>query len=420
MSGADADMLFAGRTTEPVRVAIPSTDAGFAASQGCGRWTLQLPPTPPPPLVPIPVPPGFPKPGEAATISSGGGHTCALRTDGSPVCWGWDGVGQASPPEGERFATISSGDLHTCALRFDGGPVCWGWDRHGQASPPEGERFATISSGDLHTCAVRLDGGPVCWGSNVEDGYDRLARQATPPNEALLAEIIEDWENNLARLCPQYTDENPACKAPVEYDLSGRPDSEQFTFVDRHWGYTCALREDTTAVCWGHYAYGQPAPASGVPYTAISSGSRSTVALRADGVLVSWGQSRLGAQGFTTISNGELHTCALRPDGGSECWGKHTEGQLRAPEGERFAAITVGKYNTCALRFDGGPVCWGGNFAGESEPPVKERFVAITAGINHVCGLRPDGAPVCWGDDNSIGQLPEGERFALERVQAPG
>ena len=141
MSGADADVLFAGRTREPVRVAIPSTDAGFAASQGCGRWTLQLPPTPPPPLVPIPVPPGFPKPGEAATISSGGGHTCALRFDGSPVCWEGNFAGESGPPVKERFVAITAGTDHVCGLRPDGAPVCWG-DNNSIGQLPEGERFA--------------------------------------------------------------------------------------------------------------------------------------------------------------------------------------------------------------------------------------------------------------------------------------
>lgn len=420
VSDADADILFAGRADGPVRVAIPSTDAGFSASRSCGRWMLQPPPAQPTPLVPIPVPPGFPKPGEAATISSGGWHTCALRTDGGPVCWGGNSDLVDETPGGERFSMISSGTSHVCALRFDGSPVCWGWDGHGQASPPEGERFATISSGHIHTCAVRLSGSPVCWGSNDEDGYDRLARQATPPNEELLAEVIGQWERDMSRLCPGATEEHPACVAIIEYDLSDRPDSEQFTLLDRLGPYTCAKREDRTNVCWGHYANGEPAPISGVSYTAVSSGGFNTLALRADGVLVSWGQAFIHGHGFTTISNGKHHECALRPDGSSQCWGKFSEGQLWAPGGEKFAAITVGEYNTCALRFDGGPVCWGGNHSGEAEPPEQERFVAITAGAEHVCGLRPDGAPICWGDNNGIGQIPEGERFAIERVQAAG
>ena len=117
--------------------------------------------------------------GRAVRRDRGGSdHTCALRADGSPVCWGNSDYGQATPPEGERFATVSSGANHTCALRADGAAVCWGaalGDKYtsygyttvvgwGQSEPPEGERFSSISSGASHTCGLRLDGTVLCWG----------------------------------------------------------------------------------------------------------------------------------------------------------------------------------------------------------------------------------------------------------------
>ena len=45
---------------------------------------------------------------------------------------------QATPPQG-RFASISAGLQHTCGVREDGSLACWGWDGLGQASPPYGD-----------------------------------------------------------------------------------------------------------------------------------------------------------------------------------------------------------------------------------------------------------------------------------------
>ena len=99
-----------------------------------------------------------PKEERFAAINSGYEHTCALRFDGSPVCWGRNErsrnfgfgpldsfrvvyTGAARTPENERFTAISGGGAHTCALRFDGSSVCWGDDAYGQSSPPGGTRI---------------------------------------------------------------------------------------------------------------------------------------------------------------------------------------------------------------------------------------------------------------------------------------
>lgn len=147
-------------------------------------------------------------------LSSGIFHTCALRSDGSAACWGWNSEGQSAPPPSETFIAISSSRDHTCALRADGTPVCWGSNILGQKSPPSGEFFASISSGEFHTCALRADGTPVCWGNN------ELGQTSPPPGERFAA------------------------------ISSGR-------------GHTCALRADGSAVCWGWNSDGQALPPPG-------------------------------------------------------------------------------------------------------------------------------------------------------------
>ena len=289
-----------------------------------------------------------------STLSAGQFHTCALRGDGTPVCWGSDLQGASTPPDGERFVSISSGSGHTCGLRQDGSAVCWGHSAAGQdqhftsreglwtvpyllsfelgylAKPVTIMRFTSMSSSGSSTCAIRADGAPYCWGT---------------------------------------TDD--------------APDGERLVLLSTAPGHTCALREDGTPVCWGRNDFGEASPPAGELFVALSSGAQST--------------------------------CALREDGTPVCWGRDDSGEWSPPAGERFAHISSGTLHTCALRVDGTPVCWGLNPAGQASPPAGERFVSISSGYAHTCALREDGTPVCWGSD-STGQSspPEGAWFAIE------
>ena len=70
---------------------------------------------------------------------------------------------QNEPPPAGSFTAVSTGDRHSCALRSDGSVVCWGWNEYGQATPPAGS-FTAVSTGGAHSCALRSDGSVVCWG----------------------------------------------------------------------------------------------------------------------------------------------------------------------------------------------------------------------------------------------------------------
>jgi alpha-tubulin suppressor-like RCC1 family protein len=71
-------------------------------------------------------------------VSAGYGHTCALQTDGTVSCWGYDSDGQASVPAGlGTVSAISAGFYHTCALKTDSKVVCWGSNAYGQSTVPD-------------------------------------------------------------------------------------------------------------------------------------------------------------------------------------------------------------------------------------------------------------------------------------------
>ena len=74
---------------------------------------------------------------------------------GSIVGWGFNGSGQATPPDGNNFIAITAGGLHSLALKFDGSIVAWGENDYGQATPPDGNGFAAIAVGGYHSLALR-------------------------------------------------------------------------------------------------------------------------------------------------------------------------------------------------------------------------------------------------------------------------
>ncbi len=99
-------------------------------------------------------------------ISIGRSHTCALRQDGTIVCWGDNEYGKAVAPGG-AFSQVSAGPDATCAItKGDGNVVCWGAQEVTQV--PVGS-YTQVGVGRRHACAIREDGSVQCWGvySNV-------------------------------------------------------------------------------------------------------------------------------------------------------------------------------------------------------------------------------------------------------------
>lgn len=106
-------------------------------------------------------------------MSSGNFNTCALRTDGTPVCWGRNLFNQRAYPADAAsnlltFTQISAGNAHVCGLRPDQTVVCWGRNFEGQASPVPAGTYTQVSVGSFHTCGMREDESTaVCWGNNM-------------------------------------------------------------------------------------------------------------------------------------------------------------------------------------------------------------------------------------------------------------
>lgn len=155
--------------------------------------------------------PGIPVRGMtgAKAVVAGESHACALKSDGTVWCWGAGKTGQLGlgiPDAHAATATqvpaltgvvqLAAFSLTTCAVKSDGTAVCWGEGTAGQIGNGKRDNqlapqpvsgitdAAQIGVGTRHACLVTKTLAPFCWGSNASGQLgtgDRLATFATTP-----------------------------------------------------------------------------------------------------------------------------------------------------------------------------------------------------------------------------------------------
>jgi cysteine-rich repeat protein len=332
----------------------------------------------------------------AQAVAAGFTHTCALLDIGAVKCWGFNGNGELGlgdiKPRGDKPGTmgdflptvdlglgpmvtilaVSSYDRHSCALMSDGSVKCWGYNFYGQLGLGDtnargdvagemgnnlptidlgnGQMAVGIATGFGHSCAL-LDGGSLkCWGGNGvgQLGQGDVKSRGDGPGE---------MGNNL--LTVTFT--------------SGKT----VKAVTAGYAHTCALLNDETVQCWGYNNYGQ-----------LGLGNMNH---RGD-VVGEMGDNLptvdLGAgKTALALAAGNGHTCALLNGGSVKCWGSNVYGQLGIGStsnrgdgpgemgdnlpavdlgtGKTAVAITAGYDHTCALLNDGSVKCWGYNGSGQ-------------------------------------------------------
>lgn len=327
------------------------------------------------------------------------GVLCVLAKDGLVYCRYESGDflkgakaiyvgGFVAVPGLTNVASITSfGDNRICAVKTDGSALCWGNNSYGQlgdgtlvakAEPTQvfglgPGTTASISMGMLHTCALKIDGSVVCWGSN-----DSLSGGG--------GQIGHNDKTDTIRLFPtQVFGLGPKSTTALSSSDKG----------------TCAIKTDSSVVCWGETPpighSGTYAPVK-IPQNlgaikSLTIGWKTTFALKSNGSVVGWGQNYCGQLG-----NGRQQT------------GSPTQVTGLGPGST--AAIATNFMRSCALKTDGSVVCWGCDGA-TGDGTILNRYTPVqpvglgagtTAAIsdNASCAIKTDNSVVCWAG----GQIP--------------
>lgn len=368
----------------------------------------------------------------------------------------------ALPGTAPDVVPLTAGAEYSLARMNDGTVWAWGENYDGSlginttSSTPtpthtvyNGVYFNNVSALDAyyHTLAVRADGTVWAWGSN-EDGQ--------------------------LGFTPDYNDHT----TPVQ--VAGLTNIKAVAAGEYH---SLALGSDGTVWSWGDNSNGQlgnryytdvptytPARVVGPDGTgyltdviAISSGYCTSVALKADGTVWTWGYNYWGdlgigindnydhpvpvqVQGLTgivAISGGYDHYLALKSDGTVWAWGYNGSGELGdnttqiryapvqvlGPGGTGYltgvTAIAAGWYHSLAIKSDGTVWAWGDNSSyqlgdttwADRHTPIQvlgpggtntlSGITAIAADYDHSLALKSDGTIWAWGT-NCSGELGDG------------
>jgi alpha-tubulin suppressor-like RCC1 family protein len=388
-----------------------------------------------------------------SSLVAGWGHTCALRSDGTMLCWGGNTFGQLGAGNdllgvgncpgrnagsillcsttpvtvtgGRTFTSIASGFEHTCALAAGGDAYCWGASGKGHGGeewppscdpsrgncncdPSEGTcngvplqvggnvKFASIVAGYYHSCGLRIGGGAYCWGDELlTGGLGTGAGGIRRTPTAVIGSI-------------------------------------SFTSLASGAHHVCGLDTGGAAYCWGLNIGGQIGVSGGSSCDGPPTSNSFQWRCFRSPVRVSGGLT------FVSLTAGWRHTCGLTSSGRAYCWGDFDLLNAGASSHDPrpvdnslvFASLSNGAAasHTCGVTAANVAYCWGHNEEGmlgdgttaSNLSPVRVAgglaFSSIVVGAEHSCGLTTAGILHCWGS-NRAGQLGSG--FASVRSLVP-
>ncbi|MFM1867311.1 MAG: hypothetical protein RL591_719, partial [Planctomycetota bacterium] len=249
----------------------------------------------------------------AAKVEAGGRHAIVLRSDGRVECFGYNLYGQCLVPvpltDGSTRAvdvSASGGDGGfgiSAALSDEGEVFCWGNNLVSgqtviprQASDPENPVIAISAGGGQewgHMLALRQDLTLIAWGS--------LETSDVP---ASIQGHVAKIASGVLHGCCILTDGTVTVFGPMQDSLHQVPFAARdpaFPVTQLSVGrssytsYAVALRSDGVVVCWGDGPASGPSPDPSRPFVRVAARVGGGVALRSDGSIAGWGTSQLSS-----------------------------------------------------------------------------------------------------------------------------
>ena len=253
------------------------------------------------------------------SVATGIWHTCGITEPDMAVwCWGHNTDGQLGTgddsnrnapteitlPQGRHPVSLNTGFASTCVILDNGTGMCWGANDHGhlgdgtyngrnEPTPisilPENRSLIAMDLGAGHTCGILDDGMVNCWGNSTfcNGDWESCANTTTGGRLGDGTESSSTYPRAVAL---------PAGRTAISIDAG----------VD----HTCAILDDSSAVCWGLNEQGQ---------LGDGTTTNSTTPVNV---------SMPPGLGVAEISAGSKHTCAVATNGSVYCWGYHGDGAL--------------------------------------------------------------------------------------------
>ena len=295
------------------------------------------------------------------------------------IPWGGNFLGQLNLPHSlSNITQIACGIYYSLALRTNGTVVAWGWGGYGNLDVPPGlSNVIAIAGGDNHSLALKADGSVAVWGS------------------VCVADAPEDLTNAVS--------------------------------IALRWRQNLALRADGSVLGWDHaFCYARRDPPAGVSNIVGIATVADSLLLRPDGTVLEWTyyDNELKAvsnlTGVVSIAMGDSFSLALKADGTVVAWGDNSQGQTNVPIGlTNIVAIRTGTSHSLALRADGTVVAWGATNDGRcAVPSFVSNAVAIAAASEHSLAMVGEGPPFIAAQP--ISRLADVASTNYFRIEATG